>query len=160
MYYITPKTSDTGKKMQELFKKAADIRNEISDYLKLIGANPNKWVSSDKYFFNTGVIAVVFDKEPDLKIWKEFKKIPNSYQPRMTSYEGKKIQSKFQSIGVIDRVDLNEVVGFEQVFQHVGFDLGSKDYFCFMLQEDWNHTMPEDCEEITYAKYLELFNRK
>lgn len=158
MYYITRKNSETGKKMQELLDKASAIRKEISEYLKLLGANPNQWVSSDKYFFNTGVMAVVFDKEPDLKIWKEFKKIPNCYQPRMTSYEGKKIQSKFQSIGVIDRVDLNEVVGFEQVFQHVGFDLGSKDYFCFMLREDWAHNMPEDCEEITYKRYLELFN--
>ena len=160
MYYITRKNSETGKKMQELLDKASAIRKEISEYLELIGANPNQWVSSDKYFFNTGVMAVVFDKEPDLKIWKEFKKIPNCYRPRMTSYEGKKIQSKFQSIGVIDRVDLNEVVGFKQVFQHVGFDLGSKDYFCFMLREEWQHTMPEDCEEITYKLYLELFKNE
>ena len=160
MYYITRKNSETGKKMQELLDKASAIRKEISEYLKLVGANPNQWVSSDNYFFNTGVIAVVFDKEPDLKIWKEFKKIPNCYQPRMTSYEGKKIQSKFDSIEAIDRVDLNRIVGFGQVFQHVGFNLNSTDYFCFMLQEEWQHTMPEDCEEITYAKYLELFNRK
>ena len=160
MYYITQKNSETGKKMQELLDKASVIRKEISEYLELIGANPNQWVSSDKYFFNTGVMAVVFDKEPDLKIWKEFKKIPNSYQPTMTSYEGKKIQSKLDSIEAIDRVDLNRIVGFGQVFQHVGFDLGSKDYFCFMLREEWQHTMPEDCEEITYKRYLELFKNE
>ena len=158
MYYITRKNSETGKKMQELLDKASAIRKEISEYLKLLGANPNQWVSSDNYFFNTGVIAVIFDKEPDLKIWKVFINFPISYQPRMTSYEGKKIQTKFDSIEAIDRVDLNKVVGFEQVFQHVGFDLGSKDYFCFMLREDWRHTMPEDCEEITYKRYIELFN--
>ena len=158
MYYITRKNSETGKKMQALLDKASAIRKEISDYLKLVGANPNQWVSSDNYFFNTGVIAVIFEKEPDLKIWKEFKKIPNSYQPRITTYEGKKIQEKLDSIEAIDRVDLNRIVGFGQVFQHVGFDLGSKDYFCFMLREDWRHTMPEDCEEITYKRYLELFN--
>ena len=158
MYYITRKNSETGKKMQELLDKASAIRKEISEYLKLVGANPNQWVSSDNYFFNTGVIAVVFDKEPDLKIWKVFKNFPNSYQPRITTYEGKKIQAKFDSIEAIDRVDLNRIVGFGQVFQHVGFDLGSKDYFCFMLREDWRHTMPEDCEEITYKRYLELFN--
>ena len=160
MYYITRKNSETGKKMQELLDKASAIRKEISDYLKLVGANPKSWVSSDKYFFNTVVRAVLFESEPDMKIWKVFKNFPNSYQPRITTYEGKKIQSKFQSIGVIDRVDLNEVVGFEQVFQHVGFDLGSKDYFCFMLREDWRHTMPEDCEEITYKLYLELFKNE
>ena len=160
MYYITRKNSETGKKMQELLDKASAIRKEISEYLKLVGANPNQWVSSDKYLFNTGVMAVFFDKEPDLKIWKEFKKIPNSYQPRMTSYEGKKIQAKFDSIEAIDRVDLNRIVGFGQVFQHVGFDLGSKDYFCFMLREEWKHTMPEDCEEITYKRYLELFKNE
>ena len=158
MYYITRKNSETGKKMQALLDKASAIRKEISEYLKLLGANPNQWVSSDNYFFNTGVIAVVFDKEPDLKIWKEFKNFPNSYQPRITTYEGKKIQAKLDSIEAIDRVDLNRIVGFGQVFQHVGFDLGSKDYFCFMLREDWRHTMPEDCEEITYKRYLELFN--
>ena len=158
MYYITRKNSETGKKMQELLDKASAIRKEISEYLELIGAKSNQWVSSNNYFFNTVVRAVLFETEPDMKIWKEFKKIPNSYQPRMTSYEGKKIQAKFDSIEAIDRVDLNRIVGFGQVFQHVGFDLGSKDYFCFMLREEWQHTMPEDCEEITYKRYLELFN--
>ena len=158
MYYITRKNSETGKKMQELLDKASAIRKEISEYLKLLGANPKSWVSSDKYFFNTVVRAVLFESEPDMKIWKVFKNFPNSYQPRITTYEGKKIQAKLDSIEAIDRVDLNKVVGFEQVFQHVGFDLGSKDYFCFMLREDWRHTMPEDCEEITYKRYLELFN--
>ena len=160
MYYITPKTSETGKKMQALLDKATAIKKEISDYLKLVGAKSDKWVSSDQYLFNTVVRAVFFEKEPDMKIWKVFRNYPNSYQPRMTTYEGKKIQSKFDSIEAIDRVDLNRIVGFGQVFQYVGFDLSSTDYFCFMIQEDWQHTMPEDCEEITYAKYLELFNRK
>lgn len=158
MYYITRKNSETGKKMQELLDKASAIRKEISEYLKLLGANPKSWVSSDKYFFNTVVIAVLFESEPDMKIWKVFKNFPNSYQPRITTYEGKKIQAKLDSIEAIDRVDLNRIVGFGQVFQHVGFDLGSKDYFCFMLREDWAHNMPEDCEEITYKRYLELFN--
>ena len=158
MYYITRTKSETGKKMQELLDKASAIRKEISEYLKLLGANPKSWVSSDKYFFNTVVRAVLFESEPDMKIWKVFKNFPNSYQPRITTYEGKKIQAKLDSIEAIDRVDLNRIVGFGQVFQHVGFDLGSKDYFCFMLREDWQHTMPEDCEEITYKRYLELFN--
>ena len=52
MYYITRKNSETGKKMQELLDKASAIRKEISEYLKLLGANPNQWVSSDNYFFN------------------------------------------------------------------------------------------------------------
>ena len=160
MYYITRKNSETGKKMQELLDKASAIRKEISEYLELIGAKSNQWVSSNNYFFNTVVRAVLFETEPDMKIWKEFKKIPNSYQPIMTSYEGKKIQAKFDSIEAIDRVDLNRIVGFGQVFQHVGFDLGSKDYFCFMLREEWQHTMPEDCEEITYKRYLELFKNE
>ena len=158
MYYITRKNSETGKKMQELLDKASAIRKEISEYLKLLGANPNQWVSSHNYFFNTIVRAVLFESEPDMNIWKVFKNFPNSYQPRITTYEGKKIQAKLDSIEAIDRVDLNRIVGFGQVFQHVGFDLGSKDYFCFMLREDWQHTMPEDCEEITYKRYLELFN--
>ena len=116
MYYITRKNSETGKKMQELLDKASAIRKEISEYLELIGAKSKQWVSSNNYLFNTGVMAVFFDKEPDLKIWKEFKKIPNSYQPRMTSYEGKRIQAKFDSIEAIDRVDLNRIVGFGRVF--------------------------------------------
>ena len=78
MYYITRKNSETGKKMQELLDKASAIRKEISEYLELIGAKSNQWVSSDKYFFNTVVRAVLFETEPDMKIWKEFKKFPNS----------------------------------------------------------------------------------
>ena len=44
MYYITPKTSNTGKKMQELLDKASAIRKEISEYLELIGAKSNQLI--------------------------------------------------------------------------------------------------------------------
>lgn len=160
MYYITPKNSETGKKMQALIDKAKKIRTEISDYLKVIGAKHYQWVTSDNYLLNTKINAALFDKEPDMKIWKVFKQFPNAYQPRLTTYEGKKIQAMFDSVESIDRVDLNRIVDFGQVFQRIGVDLNSEEYFCFMIREEWNHTMPADCEEITYAKYLELFNSK
>lgn len=160
MYYITPKTSETGKKMQALLQRAAAIRKEISDYLKLVGANSDKWGCSDRYSLQTNFFSALFEKTPDLKIWKESKKLPGTYEPRRMNYEGKKIALKFESIESIDRYAINEIIGYGEVFRFAGFDVNNQDYFCFKIEESWNHTMPEDCEEITYKKYLEIFNNK
>lgn len=159
MYYITPKTSNTGKKMQELLKKAVDIRKEISDYLKLIGANHDKWGCNDRYFQMTNFFSALFTETPDLKIWKESKKLPGTYEPRRMSYEGKKIALKFESIEPIDLDAINEIIGYNGVFNIAGYDINNEDCYCFIVDKEWKHTMPEDCEEITYKRYLELFNR-
>ena len=98
MYYITRKNSETGKKMQELLDKASAIRKEISDYLKLVGANSDKWGSSDRYMLQTHFYSALFDETPDMKIWKESKELPGTYQPRRMNYEGKKIALKYESI--------------------------------------------------------------
>ena len=158
MYYITRKNSETGKKMQELLDKASAIRKEISEYLKLLGANPNQWGSSDRYMLQTHFYSALFDETPDMKIWKECKELPGTYQPRRMNYEGKKIALKFESIEPIERDAINEIIGYGQVFRYAGYDINNPDYFCFKIEESWNHTMPEDCEEITYKRYLELFN--
>lgn len=158
MYYVTPKNSETGKKMQALLDRAAAIRKEISEYLKLLGANPKQWGCRDSYLLNTGFFSAVFDQEPNLEIWKPSLKLKGTYEPRRMNYEGKKIAEKFESIEAIHRSEVNDVVGYGQVFRFVGVDVNSEEYFCFMIKEEWNHTMPEDCEEITYKRYLELFN--
>ena len=158
MYYITRKNSETGKKMQELLDKASAIRKEISEYLKLLGANPNQWGSSDRYMLQTHFYSALFDETPDMKIWKECKELPGTYQPRRMNYEGKKIALKFESIEPIERDAINEIIGYGQVFRYAGYNIHNPDYFCFKIEESWNHTMPEDCEEITYKRYLELFN--
>lgn len=159
MYYITPKNSETGKKMQALIDKAAAIRIEISDYLKAIGANPNEWIGLGNKFM-TDFTAAFFDKEPNMKIWKKFNKVPGTYQPRKTNYEGKKIAAKFESIERITRYAINEIIGYDECFNTAGYDCRNSEYICFIIKQEWNHTMPADCEEITYAKYLELFNSK
>ena len=158
MYYITRKNSETGKKMQGLLDKASAIRKEISEYLELIGANPNKWGSSNRYILQTHFYSALFDETPDMKIWKESKELPGTYQPRRMNYEGKKIALKFESIEPIERDAINEIIGYGQVFRYAGYDINNPDYFCFKIEESWGHTMPEDCEEITYKRYLVLFN--
>ena len=128
--------------------------------MKLIGANHDEWGCSDRYLLQTNFFSALFTETPDLKIWKESRKLPGTYEPRRMNYEGKKIALKFESIESIDRYAINEIIGYGQVFRFAGFDINNPDYFCFKIEEFWNHTMPLDCEEITYAKYLELFNRK
>ena len=67
---------------------------------------------------------------------------------------GKILAEKFYSFGKIDRNDINEVIGYGQIFQHCGFFKDKDgDFFGFITESEWNHTMPDDCNEITGSEY-------
>ena len=161
MYYITPKNSETGKKIQQILIEASRSQLQISNYLKLLGANHDKWISTGLY--NTGFQSAYFNEIPDLSKWKYIKKT-NSYIPRTDTHEGLKIYLTLQQINTITKKDFCEIFGatnkvsMSQCFFSIYPDV--KFYGFNMNIRFLEKPFPEDCTEITYAKYLELFNSK
>lgn len=157
MYFITKKSSETGKKFQSINKRATICVNAAHAILDRLGATeycPKRWSAWG------GIEIVVFENEPDMKIWKKHNDVINGYTPRMSSKEGKAIREEFDSLPTVDWDELNACIGFDGDFKKIGFDPNNDEYFAFTIKEDWDVKIPSDCEEITTSKYKELFSNK
>lgn len=157
MYYITKKDSETGKKFQALYQKMKEIRKkqkEIADKFNL-----SCW--AEKHFQIAGQFRLVSFKEGekiDLKNWKKYG--GEFYLPKLSTKKGKEIQAEFDNIPIVSWEDLNACVGIKESRFHIGFRFNNDTYFGFTAKEEWGVEVPSDCEEITLAKWKEIFNRE
>ncbi len=151
IYYKTKKTSETGKKVRALRKKVIEINNQNTELEKKYNAN-SSYHDGD---YLTGCIGFVFSENPDPKIWKKLKGVKDGFTPKISTAEGKRIKKEMKAITAIERAKLDECVGFNDVFNRMGFCVG-KDCYGFILSSKWKHKMPDDCEEITYTEYQNL----
>ena len=156
MYFITKRTSKTGKKFQKIANKL-DVCFE------------NQKALAEKYGFTSwrgaywvvagGISSVMFPKGTtiDIKVWKEVKK--GEYMPRLNTKQGKAIQADFDQAVTLSKAELNACIGWEEGFsKSIGFDSSNDKYFGFTLDDDWDDiTISADCSEITKTKYRELF---
>lgn len=157
IYYKTPKTSETGKKVAELIAKGAEIRKQIEAFIKEIGAK-DQYLKNQRMLFGTGICAVQFDETPDFVLWKKFRSYngPETfYEPRLNAKEGRALAARFSSFGEVERSDLDNCVGWDSFLQNIGFD-NNDTHFYFALDPDWKHPMPKDCVEITTSEYLNV----
>ena len=156
IYFKTDRASETGVKMQNLIDKGKTIQEEILKYVKELGGT-EYYLRSGRSVFHTGIIGVEFKDQPDMKIWKKFPDYIKYYKPRLSSKIGKEIDKKLQSFERIEKEDINEVIGLSDFVRFCGFGNGSET-FGFQTDSEWNHTMPEDCIEITFTEYKKLFS--
>lgn len=159
LFYKTKKSSSTGLKVEKLIKKGKKIEQEIESYLAELGAE-RKYVMKSRAIFGTGICAVSFTTPPDEKVWKKFPKFEGYYSPKLSSSIGKDISKRIQSFEIIEREDLNKIIGYDSFLSHCGFGVGNKFFFGFETDSDWKHQMPSDCVEITFTEYQKLFNKK
>lgn len=158
IYYKTEKTSETGKKMQSLIDKGKNIKKLIKAFLVEIGAS--NYGTRSYCAFGTGITAIEFKEEPNMKTYKKFKDFEGYYQPRMSSTEGRIINEKMTNFEVISRDEINEVIDFNSFLQHCGYAISKKNNcFGFCIDSEWKHTMPTDCVEVTYTEYNNTFNK-
>ncbi|MDV3662452.1 hypothetical protein CMU51_00050 [Elizabethkingia anophelis] len=155
IYFKTLKTSETGEKAQNLVDKSCDIAKKILAFCQEIGATKS-YVTSGHSCLNTGIIAVQFETEPDMKHWKNMKDFEGYYAPRLTSKLGRDIHRRMELFDIIFRHDIDEIIGIQEPFRHCGFSTSKGEHFGFIIDEDWNHTMPDDCIEITFSEYKNL----
>lgn len=157
MYFITKKSSETGKKFQEVADKSALCDLAIQSFISKL-PNVNQYVTCRWSAFG-GLEYVIFNNTPNLKVWKKSNEVENGYSPRKTSKEGKELDLLMKQLPKVSYYELNMCIGFDKkMFKCIGFNQNNKDYFCFSINENWGCEIPSDCEEITTSKYKEMFN--
>lgn len=148
MFYITKKDTETGKKLlavearvQEAFQaqKAMGEKYGFAQCANLFGAVAG------------GISFVVFDKEPDKKIWKKY----HTGHMLRSVKAAQPIWEEFKSMPVVEKQDLNKAVGYgEKYFTHIGVRI-NEEYCGFEIPSSWDKDFetPPDCTEVTRSVY-------
>lgn len=153
MYFITKKTSATGKKFKAIDLRMDEISKQNKKIAKEIGFD--SWRKGYWTAFG-GFSSLIFKKEPDMKIYK--RNNGSEWMPRLNCKEGKEIQDKLNSGNTVERNELNMCIGFDGApFSTIGFARNNKTYYGFSIDEKWKIKVPKDCKEITVTKYNSLF---
>ncbi len=152
MYFITKKTSATGKKFQAVDTKMDKIYDAQRVIAKEIGFN--QW--REGYWTSYGGFScLIFKEKPDGEIYKRQE---DGWMPRLNTKIGKEIQAKLDACPIMERDELNKCIGFGGApFSVIGFYRNNKTYFGFVGNESWDMKIPKDCEEVTTTKFNSIF---
>lgn len=159
MFYITEKDSETGKKLAAVDAKI----QEAAQAQRAMGEKYGFSQFADAWYAIAGGISfVIFDEEPDMKIWKHYKKHSktNRYYPR-TVPAARQIHNDFYELPTVTNKDLNAAVGYKTGgFGHIGYVVNSRYYGFEVPQSAYaEFTAPPDCEEITGTSYHLIFQK-
>lgn len=162
MYFITKKDSETGKKFQVIVDKMKAIDIIRNEFLERHGF---QGYQTQGFYFYGGLDACALpSKEIDSKLWRIKKNKRNElFYPNCRNKEGKIIKKEIENIPTISVEELNKCVNItNSIFNlrliGIGFTDNSDQYFGFTAGDDWTFfKKPEDCDEITYTKFKELF---
>lgn len=150
IYYLTPKTSETGLKFAELekrFDEAHDACVKLADEFGFI-----QWRSLSCSNVG-GISSVIFPNGTtvDMKMWKKVRF--GEYYPRAKSG----IVEKFRELPVVGLWELNDCIGYKSVFGNIGFAGDHETYYGFTVNPEWNIKIPSGCTEITFTEYKKTF---
>ena len=109
MYYITKKSTETGRKFQALsdqIQKSWDAHVAFSDKYKF-----KQWRGSSMYAFGDITACIEFEEEPDLRIWKKGQWL-NSFTPKKNTKEGKAIAKEIEDLPKVSKQNLNMCIGY------------------------------------------------
>lgn len=158
MYYITKKTSDTGKKFAEVNNKMIEAFNSRKEFCV---KHDIKTFRGDLWAVEGGLSAIIFEDNItiDPKIWKNVNSSKNEWMPRLNTKAGKEFQKKIDLLPTVSRSELNSCINWDGRWSHIGFQTTNSEYYGFTTNEKWDLTIPEDCEEVTSKRYKELFKK-
>lgn len=157
MYFITPKTSDTGQKFKSIWDKIdlslkaqKDLAKELGFYQWRLG-----------YFkVAGGISSVSFKKEPDKKVWKNVNGAKDEWMPKKNTKEGSNIYKKMEALPSVSNNTMNKVIGLDDMFKTIGFARNEeKEYYGFTIKDYWDIKIPDDCEEVLASRYNQLFRK-
>lgn len=151
-YYQTSKTSKTGIKIHEIEDRIKLFKSELNDLRKKYGFKDHYNSGWDI----CGLIAVVFDKIPDPKLWKHISKT-DGYYPKVCN---KQVYSDFNKIKSIPRREIDRIIGQKNIMHQCGFYLESEDVYLFVINSEWEITLPEDLVEISNIEYIKYTENK
>lgn len=153
-YFKVRKDSEVGERFSELIERWSIVKNRISDFLLTIGA--------DSYYTSSlcciGAISdIVFKEEPNMKIWKKSKTAQNTYTPRLSSKEGKKMEQRIKACGEIRNIELNLCIGYNESWECIGFSGKTTcEYYSFNCKCELSAEVLAQCVEITAMEHEEL----
>jgi len=150
MKFKTRRESKTGKKIAEIEKKAQKAIEVLSNDLGFKSWRIGYWCAFG------GCCCVMFDEEPNIKLWKSQE---DGYFPKKNSNAGKELAKKLEDLPTVSLDDLNQSVGFDGApWKHIGVNFNNKDFFGFEVGDDWKFETPDDCEEITVSSFNKMFD--
>lgn len=154
MFYITEKTSETGKKLA-IVKEKSDVCFEAAKALS-DKYGFNKWRSFYGVAFGGITGCIDFNEQPDPKIWRKIDR--NEYYPRKNVKKGKEIHNEFKNLPYVTEEDLHKAINWDGYRTYrIGFDPNNEHYFGIEVGDDWPITLPRDCKEVTVTEYRKLF---
>ena len=157
MYFITEKNTETGKKFQKIVEKRAVAMKEVKALAEKY--NIYQWRSENGFAWG-GMSSCIFSQAPDTKIWGK-SHIKGEFFPKKSTRAGKSVLKEIDLLTKVSDHELNMCVNFNGApFKTIGFVFGNDDYFGFIVKNEWDFKKPEDCKEVTYSEYKELFNIK
>jgi hypothetical protein len=155
MYYITEKSSVTGRKFQALRRKLNAALQAQKVFARKYGFH--EWRGAT-WCCGGGLSSCgKFDTVPDPKIWGKGTE-QGEYYPKASSLAGKAILEEMKQLPRVKFTDVNACIGFDGgIGDQIGFNATNKRFIGIILREEWVIKMPEDCTEVTRTRYLELF---
>jgi len=155
MYFKTKKDSETGKKFQEIVEKKENAFIAQLEFAEKHGFK--SWRQAYWAVFGGISSCCDFIKEPDGKIWGK-SEAKNEFFPKKNTKEGKKIYEEIEKLPQVSIREINNCVGFkEKMSKTIGFAWTNDEYYGFVVGDNWDFIVPEDCEEITLSEYKKLF---
>lgn len=168
MYFITEKTSDTGKKFAEVVKKrniAWKAAKAFAEKYNIIEWRPADIVTDSKnrthFSMWGGISSMIFKQIPDKSIYKNVYGSSKEWMPRRNKAAGLEIWKELDKLPVVTMDELNSAIGYKGDFNaHIGFAQTSKKFFGFITKSKWKIKIPADCKEVTETEYRKIFNIK
>ena len=153
LFFITPKDSDTGKKLAEIDRKMNACNDEQKKMLEKHGFQklyPKPfvaWGGIDSFVSFIG-------GTPDPSVWR---KTAQGYVPLRSSPGGKAIAAELQEMSVVMIHELNFCVNVREKLNSIGFYRRHTTHYGFTVISDWRFDKPADCTEVIGSDFLEMF---
>lgn len=155
MKFKTLRTSITGQKLALIEAELRTCKEAQLALSKELGFAT--WYA-DRFAAAGGIEAVLFKDGADIP--KHWISRDSAYYPDKRYKEGKRIQALFDNLPTVSRHELNSCIGYDSVWNQLGFSYGNPTYFGFFLDEKWAVVVPDDCDEILTSEWKGLFGKK
>lgn len=148
MYYKVAKTSESGRKIEQ-------VRVLLSDHLKAQKALASKYGFKEWQIATPGrqIVNVRFENgfTPDPKLWR-LSKNSDGYVPITRSKAGKELREELRKPQIWPD-DINGAVGIVDEWSTIGIAWGNEEWFGIDIPEDMEFSPPSDMVEITSSEY-------
>ena len=158
-YYKTSVTSETGKKILEIFARKEKFADKVGWFCEKYGI---KSFSYSKYYL-CDMSSVVFNGNtmPSGSIWKrDGSEFTLRAKPRDKNFAEtfKLVKKDWDAVRAlkIERFEIDKAFGSSNSFLQCGIDVSNKDWVLFYTPHPESYNIPDDCQEISNLEYIDI----